>query len=382
MNQDLKPHPLAALFPMMDGEPLISFTENIREHGLLNPIVLHDGMILDGRNRYAACKKLGMIAECIDYSGADPLGFVIAQNLHRRHLNESQRAMVAARLATMPQGARNDLARLPEVDQPTAANMMNVSGRSLRSAKTVNEGVIPDIVARVDRGEVSVATASKLAKLPRSEQQKLVNASESELQGAAKKLGREARDQALIDATNEASRQLGVDEFNVIYADPPWQFEPWSTETGMDRAADNHYPTMPTDQIERMHVPAGDDAILFLWATSPMLLHALDVMEGWGFTYRTHVVWVKDRAGTGYWFRNRHEILLVGVKGSMPAPRMGDQYESIIEALVQRHSAKPGAFATMISEMFPKGKKLEMFARAPREGWTTWGNEVGTLAAA
>jgi N6-adenosine-specific RNA methylase IME4 len=164
--------------------------------------------------------------------------------------------------------------------------------------------------------------------------------------------------------------------YGVIYADPPWRFEPYSRESGMDRAADNHYPTLSVEGINILDVPAADDAVLFMWATVPMLPQALQLMELWGFDYKSHCVWVKDRPGTGFWFRNTHELLLVGTRGDLPAPAPGTQYASVIEAAVGEHSAKPAAFAEMIEELFPSLPAVELFARGPRLGWDVWGNEA------
>ena len=140
----------------------------------------------------------------------------------------------------------------------------------------------------------------------------------------------------------------------MIYADPPWRFEPYSRETGMDRAADNHYSTMPLDEIKALDVLsiAADDCALFLWATTPMLLQTLEVMAAWSFTPTSSFVWIKDRPGTGYWSRNRHEILLLGTRGRVPAPAMGEQWDSAIEAPVGAHSAKPEIFHRLIENLF------------------------------
>lgn len=167
--------------------------------------------------------------------------------------------------------------------------------------------------------------------------------------------------------------------YGVIYADPPWRFEPWSRETGMDRAADNHYPTSRICSIAEMDVPsiAAEDCVLFLWATAPMLPQAICLIDAWGFDYRSHFIWVKDRIGTGYWNRNKHELLLVGVRGNIPAPAMGTQWPSVIEAPVGEHSAKPEKFLEMIDAYFPTLPKIELFRRgAPRHGWDAWGNEA------
>jgi len=168
--------------------------------------------------------------------------------------------------------------------------------------------------------------------------------------------------------------------YGVIYADPPWRFKSYSVETGMDRAADNHYPTMDLDAVKVIDIPAADDAVLFLWATVPMLPEALDVMRAWGFAYKSHFVWAKDKAGTGFWNRNKHELLLIGTRGSIPAPAHGEQFESLIAAPRGEHSAKPFCFREMIEEMFPTLPRIELFAREQFAGWSAWGNEIREIA--
>lgn len=199
--------------------------------------------------------------------------------------------------------------------------------------------------------------------------------SAAELRAMVKRDRRTAREAALGEKQQSAPAEHGK-RYGVIYADPPWRFEPYSRETGMDRAADNHYPTMTLGDICALEVPAADDCVLFLWATVPMLPEALLVMQAWGFRYRSHFVWLKDRAGTGYWNRNRHELLLVGTRGDIPAPAPGEQYSSVIDAEVGAHSAKPPHFAEMIEDMFPNLPAIELFAREPRQGWDVWGNEA------
>jgi N6-adenosine-specific RNA methylase IME4 len=193
---------------------------------------------------------------------------------------------------------------------------------------------------------------------------------------------RAQKEQQLGEGTKQAAATLGELLGNVIYVDPPWRFEPYSRETGMDRAADNHYPTTALDELAKMKVPAMPDCIMFMWATVPMLDQAIKLLGLWGFTYKSNCVWIKDKAGTGYWFRNRHELLLVGTRGQVPAPAPGEQYDSVIELDVGVHSAKPEGFAEMIEDMFPNAVAVEMFARAPRLGWKTWGNELANAGAA
>jgi N6-adenosine-specific RNA methylase IME4 len=194
---------------------------------------------------------------------------------------------------------------------------------------------------------------------------------------------------------------LPAKKYGVIYADPEWQFDPYSTETGMDRAADNHYPTSTLLTLMKRDVGAlaAKDCVLFLWATVPMLVEAICVLDAWGFAwierdpntgylapnkaharYVSHWAWLKNRVGTGYWARGKHEILLIATRGNPVAPAMGDQLESwcddmAVEADVGRHSAKPDVFAAWIEQHWPNTPKIELNARQARPGWDRWGNE-------
>jgi N6-adenosine-specific RNA methylase IME4 len=170
-------------------------------------------------------------------------------------------------------------------------------------------------------------------------------------------------------------KALPTKHYGVIYADPPWPFEVYSDD-GSGRSAKDHYPTMTLDKIKTMKVPASSDCVLFLWATVPRLPQAFEVMEEWDFRYRSNFVWVKNKIGLGRWNRNKHEHLLIGVRGNIPAPTMGTQFESAIVSPRERHSAKPAVFREMIEKMFPSLPRLEMFARGKIEGWDCWGAET------
>ena len=168
------------------------------------------------------------------------------------------------------------------------------------------------------------------------------------IRATVKQRRRKQREEELAEATAVAATAIGTACYGVIYADPPWRFEPYSRATGMDRAADNHYPTMELGDIRAINVPAAKDAVLFLWATQPMLESALAVMRAWGFCYRSHFVWAKPHAGTGYWTRSQHELLLIGTRGNVPAPAPGQQCGSVVAAPLGKHSVKPAAFAEII----------------------------------
>lgn len=139
-------------------------------------IVFYEGKILDGRNRYLAAEKLGIEYPKEEYEGNDPLGFVISHNLRRRHLSESQRAMVAAKLANLGDGQRSDHAAqtCAPVTQDTAAQMLNVSPRSVETARQVQSQAVPELSAAVDAGKVSVSAAAVIAKQDQDIQRRLV----------------------------------------------------------------------------------------------------------------------------------------------------------------------------------------------------------------
>ncbi|WP_051213289.1 MT-A70 family methyltransferase [Maritalea myrionectae] len=411
--RDLDFHPLANAFPFIEGDDHERLTEDIALHGLHEPIIMLDGMILDGRNRYNALLKLGFAKEqwfetFEDYcnrtgTNADPAQFVVSRNIHRRHLSASQRALAAASIANLRQGARRDLAKgedapdkdanLQKVEAQTsikeAAAMLNVSPRSVANAKKVQDKAAPELTEAVREGKVHVSAAADLTSLSVDEQADLIKQMDSKAFGrvakelrdkktAEKKAKRQQREAAL----GQKQMALPSKKYGVILADPEWRFEPYSRETGMDRAADNHYPTSDLETIKARDVAsiAADDCVLFLWATRPMLPQALEVMAAWGFTHQTDFTWEKIRPGKqrgpGYWATDEHEHLLIGTRGHPPCPAQGTQARSIQKAKVGKHSEKPVVFHQIIESYFPNLPKIELNARVARPGWDVWGKEA------
>lgn len=185
------------------------------------------------------------------------------------------------------------------------------------------------------------------------------------------------REQEMGDRANRYPGPGGEKLYSVLLADPPWQYEPWDRDTGMDRSAENHYSCMTTEAICGLEVPAASNAVLFLWRTGPMAEAALQVAKAWGFQYKSEIIWDKGRVITGYWVRSRHEVLMLCTRGSPVAPAPGEQPESLIPvASTRRHSEKPMVFYEIIETMFPTASKIELFARHFRDGWDAWGNEA------
>ena len=166
----------------------------------------------------------------------------------------------------------------------------------------------------------------------------------NEIAKVAKQQARGQREAAL----GAKQYALPLKRYGAILADPEWRFETWSPR-GMDNSSpENHYPTSVLAEIAARDVPSisAPDCALFLCATPPLLKAAMQVMDAWGFTYITNAVWVKDREGTGYWFRIRHEHLLLGTRGNVPCPAPGDQWDSVIEQPRRAPARSPRHFAS------------------------------------
>jgi ParB-like nuclease family protein len=165
----LEIHPAAQVFSEMPAAELQELADDIKQNGLAHSIIRDtEGVILDGRNRLKACEVAGVGPRFETYKGDNPVGFIISSNLRRRHLNESQRALVAAKLATLKLGDNQHTrgsANLPT--QAAAALMLNISERSVRDAVVVRDSRKPEIIRAVEEGKVSVSAAAKQVKPPK-----------------------------------------------------------------------------------------------------------------------------------------------------------------------------------------------------------------------
>ena len=185
-------HPVANIFPLMEGEAFAQLVSDIQEHGLREPIWLYEEQIIDGRNRYRACQEAGIEPEFREWDGTGSLvAFVVSLNLHRRHLNESQRALVAARIANLQRGGDRKSDQSPNWDfdavtQTAAGDLLNVGRQSVIRAKKVLDEGIKDLVDAVERGEIAVSVASDLANLSDDKQRHLLYLSKAEMRQALK----------------------------------------------------------------------------------------------------------------------------------------------------------------------------------------------------
>ncbi len=169
---------------------------------------------------------------------------------------------------------------------------------------------------------------------------------------------------------------LPDDKYRVLYADPPWKYSDKLTEDY--GPAEHHYPTLTIGELCLLPIAemTADDAVLFMWATSPLLEDAFKVIRAWGFEYKTSFVWDKVKHNFGHYNSVRHELLLVCTKGSCTPdnPTLIDSVQTIERS--DNHSEKPEQFRTIIDTLYPHGNRIELFARKATQGWDVWGNEV------
>lgn len=431
-------HRYANLFPLTEGQEFYDLAEDIRVNGLLDRIGLipvDDGeQILDGRNRYRALVWLVSTGEVLGdtwgkWSGepltvdrlsntedwglycdapvendAEALAYVLSKNLTRRHLDESQRAMVAADLATMTVGrpAAGNTANLRNLSVADAAAALSVSERSVTTAKTVRQTADPAISDAVKQGHLAVSAAAEIAAQPAERQARILADLPRDAGGKltpdvkkalgpviaelrAEKVAAKKEKRAERELTHGRKLQsLPAKTYGVAIEDFEWDHEPYSRETGLERhpsmhyetAADAHTPEEIAARCAERFACLAEDCILFKWATSPHLAIAIHVLELQGFRYVTSLVWNKERngdaRGPGYWFTGEHEMILVGVRGKVVAPAYA-HFRSTFSASVGAHSEKPPNLHDIIEFHWPNTPKVEFNARAARPGWAAWG---------
>ena len=381
---------------MLDPSTVEVYADGVREGATFPPVVIfHDGTnhwLADGFHRteaHAVAGEAEIAADIRQGTQRDAILFACGANAThglRRTTEDKRRAVIL--LLSDPEWSGwsdGEIARRAHVSQPFVGKMRGLTHNVLSERSfTTRHGTVSTMdTAAIGKRAADMAT---LRSVPVEALHQLVSEQHRAKQ-ETKKVRREEREQQLGEKIAGSNAELVAagaagKRYGAIYADPEWRFEPYSRETGMDRAADNHYPTSPLDVIKSRPVNdiAAHDSALFLWATRPMLPQALSVVEAWGFAYKSCTVWGKRREGEargpGYIFTDESEILLYATRGQVPAPAPGTQWPSLIIAPVGRHSEKPHRFRELIESYFPTLPKIELNARERFPGWDAFGAEA------
>jgi len=186
----------------------------------------------------------------------------------------------------------------------------------------------------------------------------------------------------LSGAAQDFSREI-TGSFSTILADPPWRFKNSTGKVAPEHKRLARYTTLPLEEIISIPVNklAKEKSHLYLWVPNALIAEGLKVLEEWGFTYKTNIIWYKirkdggpDGRGVGFYFRNVTEMVLFGVKGNLRTLQPGRKQVNIISSRKREHSRKPDELYSIVEACSP-GPYLEMFARGARRNWTSWGNE-------
>lgn len=365
----LKPHYFnTKLYGEEDLED--AFLKSVRENGILVPLTIKpDGTIISGHRRWQAAVATGLkyvpveVKEyeteldereaIIDFNRQREKTFsqkmAEAEELEVIERERAEKRMLAGKSAE-PYG-NISVGFKGETRDKVASKIGIGTGRTYDKAKKVWEAAKKDEQARkwvedIDKGKQSISSVYRNLKR--------------------------------INKKNDIKKidpQKLEGKYNVIYADPPWRYN--NNSTSIRGTADDHYPTMELEEIKKIPVKdiTLENAALFLWTTSSMIIKAFEVIEAWGFEFKTSMVWVKNTIGNGFFVRGKHEILLIATKGSF-LPMTTDLPESVVFAKKEGHSKKPEVFYEIIEKMYPEQKYIELFARQKRENWHSWGNEL------
>lgn len=331
---------------------LRSLMESIDEVGLLHPVVVTpEGRLIAGRRRLEACRQLGW-AE-IPVTMVDLLQVARGEaheNFIRKDLLPSE--IVALKRAIEPwerRDARERQGHKPEGKVDSSGEARDKIARYLGVGRTT-----------VDRAEAVVAAAEEEPE----EYGHLVE--QMDRSGKVARVYRKLTVLRQAKALEIAPPQLPAGPFQVIVADPPWRYE---------SGGDLPYPTMDLQEIKALPVAqiAAEDSILWLWTTNTHLRVAFDVVDAWGFEYKSLLTWVKDRMGTGDWLRGRSEHCMLAARGK-PVFLNGAE-TTVLTAARREHSRKPEEFYLLVEAICP-GAKVELFARQSRRGWLAHGSNL------
>jgi N6-adenosine-specific RNA methylase IME4/ParB-like chromosome segregation protein Spo0J len=367
------------LIPPLSLEELIALEASLKHEGCLHALVVWNNTIIDGHHRYAICSKHGISFKVVEKTELetelDVKLWMINNQFSRRNLPTETRLALAYRLKELEaqkakerQGARNDLIK----EYTNISKPVYTSSQDNKKTQNTEKGRALEAIAK--KAGVSHMTAFQYDKIQQqgTEEQK---AEVAEGKSSIKKVYTQIQKAERLEKNKAIEWPKG--KYRVIYADPPWQYED-QRAGGNHGGAIDHYNTMSINELKNMPLSSltEDNAVLFLWGTAPLLPEALELINAWGFKYKTNFIWDKVKHNMGHYNSVRHELLLIATKGSCTPDnvQLFDSVQSIERS--DRHSEKPEEFRNIIETLYSYGNKLELFARKSAEGWEVFGNEI------
>lgn len=385
-----------ALMPKLTASEYSKLEQSIINEGCRDALIVWNDILIDGYNRYEICQKHSIDFKTISILFADRnvvTNWIIDNQLGRRNLTvEQKNYLIGKKYKEAKKEHGGDRKSSYQNDNlkthQKIAEEYKISEQTVIRAEKFADAV--DVIAENVGSDVRDEILSRELDVTAKDVQILAK-QEPEIQKEVVEKVRSGKSmkKAIQESKNELveTPPLPEGKYNVIYADPPWEYNNTIRSWG---PASLHYPTLPLEKIcdyrdknNSIIEKFADDAVLFLWVTNPFLQDAFKVVESWGFNYKTAMVWVKrnlQRPGSGFYVRGHHELLFICTKGSFVPDQTGKEpIGSVIDADIGEHSAKPEIVYEIIEKMYPDGKYLELFLRGkPRERWTGHGYEATT----
>ena len=353
------------------------FLDSIRSAGIRESLVIKDdGTVISGHKRLHAARELNIQqvpVRVVSYNSEIEEREAFIDYNRYREKTFSQR-MTEAKFIEVTEGIK---ARERQAHGQTAPN--KTLGSTLNKA---SKGRASDAVAKQTGigGHTTYDKAKEVwgkaqdGEQNAKEQVSKIDKGETTINGAYTRLRREQKRKQTKDAPD-----LPDNKYRVLYADPPWKYSsPQHSKKEQVTTLDTHYPSMTISELCELPVAdiAAENAVLFMWTTSPMLEECFVVIKAWGFKYKSSFIWDKIKHNVGHYNSVRHEFLLVCTKGSCTPDNL-KLFDSVQSIEKTEHSRKPEEFREIIDTLYTGGRKLELFRRgdAP-EGWEVWGNEI------
>ena len=356
-----------ALIPPLSDEEYAQLEENLIENGVREAISIWGNTIVDGHNRYEIAMKHNLPYSTISYnfdSEDDVKLWIFKNQIGRRNLPPFERVRLALHLKpVIAEKAKSQQIRKPvnSVVQNSAqqnftktrdiiADMAGVSHDTVSKVEKILDAGTPETLEKIKRGDITVYKAYQDTR------------------------SHERRAEVLNSDDKKSPTSIFDNDFSVIYADPPWESKFLIDE---DEKDSNDSCSMKFSYLKKLTIPVSDDAILLLWSSVSVLDKALQLMNAWGFKYKTNIIWDKQQVGFGQYVRGQHEMLLIGVKGNFTPPAEDARVGSVYSEERSNQKIKPKWFYEQIERMFPNETYLELFASSKHsDRWAVFNNPV------
>jgi N6-adenosine-specific RNA methylase IME4 len=364
---------LRKLIPSLEKDEYERLKESIKKEGVREPLMLWKGILIDGHNRKEIADKLNIKYKTKNKKFKDRnevIVWMIDNQLGRRNISKYDRTRLAL--------------RKEDILKPIAKENLKLGGKGSQKSAKVKVDVRNEVAKIAKVSHDTVAKVKYIEQKADAKQKKDLSSQRFSINKIYTELKKAENRKRIADTFKEPPIPTkSKKKYSIIYADPPWSFKHYS-DKGKGRAPDNYYKCQNLEDIKKLPIKdlADENCVLFLWVTYPFLEKSFEVLEAWGFTYKTvGFTWIKKNKkskgwfwGMGYWTRSNAEICIIATKGSIT--RQSSSVHQIVDTPVEEHSKKPDCVRDRIVELVGDLPRIELFAREKTKGWDVWGNEV------